>query len=111
VKFEDRAAVERCEFLAFELELDSHDRSRRSSGGLFCGLAVVGNFPNLRIFENGGIKFYRLLGLIIEPQEWCYFLHVLYSFVGTGGYCSNFGMAGSILSHGCTSETKISICG
>src|SRR5262249_60979576 len=27
------------------------------------------------------------------------------------GYCSNFGIAGSIWSHGCASEVKRSICG
>src|SRR5437667_9199788 len=36
---------------------------------------------------------------------------LFYSLPGSGGYCSNFGIAGSIWSHGCASETKISICG
>jgi hypothetical protein len=35
----------------------------------------------------------------------------VYSLDGNGGYCSNLGIAGSIWSHGCASETKISICG
>src|SRR6266487_1264116 len=75
IKFEHWAAVERCEFLAFELELDSHDRSRRSSSSLFCRFAVAGTFSNLRIFENRGVKLRRLLGLIIEPQKGSNLLH------------------------------------
>jgi hypothetical protein len=39
------------------------------------------------------------------------FCILFYSFVCVGGYCWNFGIAGSIWSHGCASEIKMSICG
>src|SRR5256886_3980119 len=68
-----------------------------------------GDIGDFGIREDRTIKLRCFLGLI-EPQVWRNLLHSTYSFVGIGGYCSNLGIAGSIWSHGCASETKISIC-
>src|SRR5947207_4495654 len=69
-----------------------------------------GDIGDFGIREDRTIKLRRFLGLLIEPQAWRNLLHSTYSFVGIGGYCSNLGIAGSIWSHGCASDTKISIC-
>src|SRR5213595_2434486 len=69
-----------------------------------------GDIGDFGIREDRTIKLRRFLGLLIEPQVWRNLLHSTYCFVGIGGYCSNLGIAGSIWSHGCASDTKISIC-
>src|SRR5581483_1472272 len=45
----------------------------------FCGrFPVTGDFQHLHFLENGGVKFDGLFGIVIEPEEWGDFLHVLF---------------------------------
>jgi hypothetical protein len=60
--------IESDEFLAFELELDRHDRvvwPARDLGGF---LVVASDLSNLRVFENGRVKLRRLFGLVVELE-------------------------------------------
>src|SRR5713226_5095792 len=66
-----RPAVQGDEFLPVQLENRGHDRTLRSRAGL----AVTNDAPGLRVLENRDIKFHRLFGLAVEPQERGDFLH------------------------------------
>jgi hypothetical protein len=66
-----RAAVERHEILA--LELECNDRYGSGMVGIFIFETV--DFDYLRIIKNGSVIIHRFLSLFIEPQKWDYFLH------------------------------------
>src|SRR5258708_6440608 len=68
VELEMRAAVERQEFLPFELELHGHHRSRLLAVNLESLFSIAADFPDFGILEDGSVKFRRLLGLRVEPQ-------------------------------------------
>src|SRR5262249_15370610 len=76
-KLEHGAAIERHEFLAFELEAPGHDRAFRSRSSF----SVTADPFNLGVFKNGGIEVHCLLSLTVEPQEWSDLLHIKFSFL------------------------------
>src|SRR6266498_3824534 len=76
-EFEHRTAVEPHESLPLKLEFNRHDRSFWPAGFFGCFFAIAGNSSDLGIFENGGVKLHRLLGVVIEPQKWSDFLHII----------------------------------
>ena len=67
------AAIEREELLTLELECHRHYRSL-GAGAAF-SIALNGSDPG--VLEDRRIEMHRLLGLMIEPQEWPDFLHLL----------------------------------
>src|SRR4030095_5899417 len=71
-ELELRTSVQRNELLAVELEVDDHDRALGSRPGL----AVPADALDLRVLEDGGVELRRLLGVVVEPQEWSDSLHV-----------------------------------
>src|SRR6516162_4387784 len=68
VELEMRAAVQRQEFLPFELELHGHDRPRLLAVNLESLFSIAADLADLRILEHGSVKFRRLFGLRVEPQ-------------------------------------------
>src|SRR5437762_10786457 len=73
-EFEDRTAIERHEFLSFELEFNGHDRSRRPAGWPCCLLVIPSDLSNLRVLENRGVKLLCLFRFVFEPYEWSFLL-------------------------------------
>jgi hypothetical protein len=59
--------------LSVELECRGHDRSLWSRSFF----SITSDISNLLVFKNGDIKIHRLLSLVIEPQEWGDFLHIV----------------------------------
>src|SRR5262249_27936426 len=68
VELEMRPAVQRQEFLPFDLELHGHDRSGLLAVNLESLFSIAADFSDLGVLEDGSIKFRRLFGLRIEPQ-------------------------------------------
>src|SRR5262249_28666266 len=68
VELEMRAAVQRQEFLPFDLELHGHDRSGLLAVNLETLFSIAADLSDLGILEHGSVKLRRLLGLGIEPQ-------------------------------------------
>src|SRR5690242_6915652 len=73
-ELEQGPAIEREEFLAFELELDCQHRAWLATMNFLPLLAVVRGAADLRVIENRGIKLRCLLGLLVVPEAWCDFL-------------------------------------
>src|SRR6516165_10086336 len=63
-----RPAVQRQEFLPFDLELHGHDRSGLLAVNLESLFSIAADLSDFGILEDGSVKFRRLLGLRIEPQ-------------------------------------------
>src|SRR5215510_10139348 len=81
IEFELWATVERRKFLTRDLELNRQHRSQRSASSFRRVFVVTKNSPDLRPFENRGVKLHRLLGLIIKPQERSNFWHIFSPFL------------------------------
>src|SRR5262249_32448370 len=67
-EFELRAAVQRHEFLSFELESDDHHGAWLFTVLLETLLAVSADLVDARVLEDGAIEVCRLLCLGVEPQ-------------------------------------------
>src|SRR4029077_5167363 len=68
-----RATVQPDEFLPFELESHRHHGSFRSRSRF----SVTGNVQNFRVLEDGSIKVDGLFGVVVEPQKWSNFWHIV----------------------------------
>src|SRR6266550_4750429 len=78
-KFEMRAGVDGHKVLPLELKLCSHHRTFWSSRSFGACLVISGNFLDPRILKNRDVKIHRLFSIVIEPQEWRKFLHMVSS--------------------------------
>lgn len=74
-ELEDRAAVQRREFLSVEPEGNGHHRSLWSSGRLRPFVFIACDPQDFGMLEAGDVKFRRRFGLVLEPQEGSDFLH------------------------------------
>ena len=68
VELELRAAVERQELLALELELDGHHRAGRLAVDLLACVAVAADPSDLGILEDRDVVLGRGLAFVVEPQ-------------------------------------------
>src|SRR5206468_91323 len=70
-ELEQRAAVQRRELLALELEVHDH----HGAFGPRSRVAVAAHGENLGILEDRYIELRRLFGVAVEPEEWRDLLH------------------------------------
>src|SRR5215510_8675689 len=70
-----RTAIQRDEFLPFDLKRNRLDRASRSSGGFLTGFVVTSDFALLGFFEDGRVELHSLFRTVVEPKEWGDFLH------------------------------------
>jgi len=67
-EFEDRAAVECGEGLAFEFKGHGHHRTWRAAMDFLAGLAITRDFGDFRILKNPDVKPGGVFALMIEPE-------------------------------------------
>src|SRR6266487_4576383 len=65
-ELEQRAAVQRCEFLPSQLKVDDHHRAF----GPGAGIAIPADVQHLGVLKDRHVELRGLLGLFVEPQEW-----------------------------------------